>query len=68
MCGGASKILVGDLNLPQDIECRLKTFSLHTVQDILDEGKPGLLQAGIAEDDISIMSECIHERVGQRID
>ncbi len=68
MCGGASKILVGNLHLPQDMEFRLKTLGLITAQDILDEGRPGLRVAGMAEDDITILSESIHKEVGQRID
>lgn len=68
MCGGASQVLVGSLNLPQDIEVRLKNYGLSTAQDLIDEGKAGLLKIGIREDEVNIITEIVHRETDHRID
>lgn len=68
MCGGASKVVVRELNIPDDLKTRLVTHGLGTAQDVLDEGSASLAEIGCSETDIAGLSEAIDRECGQRID
>ena len=68
MCGGASRVMIRDLNLVSDVERRLTDNGLNTAQAILDEGKSGLAVIGISDDDIQVVSESIHHETGEWLD
>ncbi len=68
MCGGASKVMVRDLNLPSDVESRLVSCGLGTAQALIDEGRLGLQALGISESDILGISEAVDKETGMVID
>lgn len=68
MCGGASKIMTWDLNIPDDLKNRLVANGLETVQHILDEGKNSLVTIGVLEADILGLSEAVHQETGYWVD
>ena len=67
MCGGASKILVSDLHIPDDLRARLANHGLHTAQDVLDEGEQSLRAIGCSETDVTVLDELIHHQLDKHI-
>lgn len=68
MCGGASKVMIRDLNLPSDVEERLISNGLGTAQALIDEGRTGLEALGLSETDILGISEAVDKETGISID